>query len=91
MSAVSQLSTLKYLKFLEMNQYIVEEQCAWINSSVQSQAEREYDEPVSVEQYLKRRETNIGFYALQAMIQQVEILETPMWIQLVIRQAMQIS
>ena len=78
MSEVLQLSTRNYLNFLEMNQYILREQCAWINSSVQSQAEREYDEPVSVEQYLKRRETNIGFYALQSMIQQVEILETPM-------------
>ena len=68
MSEVLHLSTLKFLKFLEMNQYILGEQIAWINSSVQSQAERGYDEPVSVEQYLKRRETNIGYYALQAMI-----------------------
>ena len=85
MSEVLQLSTSKYLSFQEMNQYILEEHCAFINSTVQSQAEREYDEPVSVEQYLKRRETNIGFYVLQPLIQQVEILETPMWIQLIIR------
>ena len=85
MSEVLQLSTRKYLNFSEMNQYILEEQCAFINSAVQSQAEREYDEPVSVEQYLKRRETNISIYVLQSMIQQVEILETSMWIQLIIR------
>ena len=85
MSEVLQLSTRKYLSFLEMNQYILKELCAFVNISVQSQAECEYDEPVSVEQYLKRRETNICFYFLQSMIQQVEILETPMWIQLIIR------
>ena len=61
MSEVLQLSTRKYLSLLEMNQYVLEEQCAWINSSMQSQAELEYDEPVSVEQYLKRRESDIGF------------------------------
>lgn len=71
-----------------MNQSILEEQCAWISSSVQSQVEREYDEPVSVEQYLRRQETNIGCYAVQSMTQQVEILESPICIQLIIYQAM---
>ena len=80
-----QLSTRRYLIYLEMNQYILEEHCALINSAVQSQPEREYDEPVSVEQYLKRRETNISFYVLQSMIQQVEILVTRTWIKLITR------
>ncbi|KAK0514066.1 hypothetical protein JMJ35_003788 [Cladonia borealis] len=61
----------------EMNQYVLEEHCAFINSSVQSQAEREYDEPVSVEQYLKRRETNIGFYVLQPLIHYSNKLAIP--------------
>ena len=46
----------------------MKEQCAWIASSVQSATERELDDPVSVEQYLTRRETNIAVYALLAMI-----------------------
>ena len=70
---------------------MVEERCAFINSAVQSQAEREHDEPVSVEQYLKRRETNITCYALQSMMQQVDILETLIWIQLIIHEAIRTS
>ncbi|CAD6569434.1 MAG: hypothetical protein ASARMPREDX12_002445 [Alectoria sarmentosa] len=52
----------------ETNRTLVREQSAFIISSVQSQKERELDEPVSVEQYLKRREDNIAIYPLLALI-----------------------
>lgn len=61
----------------ETNQTLAKEQCSFITSSAQSQMEREFDEPVSVEQYLKRREENIAIYPLLGLIYYAYEFEVP--------------
>ncbi|MCJ1404736.1 hypothetical protein MMC11_007962 [Xylographa trunciseda] len=52
---------------LETNQLLIDQQSAFITSAALSQIEREYSHPVTVEEYLKRRETNIAIYPLMAL------------------------
>ena len=52
----------------ESNQEVIKHQSAFIKSSAASQIERKLDIPVSVEDYLKRREDNIAIYPLMALI-----------------------
>ncbi|MCJ1307923.1 hypothetical protein MMC25_001571 [Agyrium rufum] len=52
----------------ETNQQLIKEQCSFVTSSVKSQVEREFVIPVTVEQYLTRREENIAIYPLLALI-----------------------
>ncbi|KAF2704365.1 terpenoid synthase [Pleomassaria siparia CBS 279.74] len=52
----------------ETNEQFKWAQCAFITSSIESQMERELTEPVSVEQYLTRRERNIAVFPLLSLI-----------------------
>lgn len=56
------------LSEIETNQHLADELYAFITASAQSQAERELQEPVSIEQYLTRRQDNAGVYPLLALI-----------------------
>ena len=51
---------------------LIDQQCAFITSSAQSQIERKSTKPVSVEEYLKRLEANIAIYPLMALFQSVK-------------------
>lgn len=55
----------------ESNQRFAEQQCLFIASSAESQIDRKSDKPVTVEQYLRRREDNIAIHPLMELIQLV--------------------
>ena len=54
--------------YTEDSQCLAKEMHDFVVSSAESQVERDFDEPVSVEQYFKRRQKNIGVYWLMKSI-----------------------
>lgn len=50
------------------NEFFSWAQCGFVISSIDSQIEREFTEPVTIEQYFDRREKNIAVFPLLALI-----------------------
>ena len=61
----------------ETNEQFRWAQCAFIESSVEGQVDRELTEPIPVEQYLTRRERNIAVFPLLSLIYYNYQLEIP--------------